>query len=97
MSSLRSGPVPLDCDISVSFWQLQCLFIPVCLSAGAVAISSLGRNVPLLLTVVLTAYGKVEGGEEESGGCRRGEKTGGGSCLQQALRAEVTSATADSF
>lgn len=84
MSSLRSGLVPLGCDISVSFWQVQCLFTPVCLSPGAVAVSSLGRNVPLLLTVVPTAYGKVEGGEEEPGGYRRGGKTGGGSCLQQA-------------
>lgn len=89
MSSLESRPVPLDCDISVSFWQLQGLFSThVCLSAGAVAISSLGRECFIIAHGGPHSLWEGGGGEEEAGGCRGGE-TRGGSCQQRAPRTEV--------
>lgn len=87
--------IPLDCDISVSFWQLQCLFSNhVCLSAGAIALSSLSRGCSIVAHSGPHSLQKGGGCEGESRGCR-GENTGGGNCLQQAPRIEVASAAID--
>lgn len=89
MGSLGSGPVPLDSDISACLAPMS-----LYLSVGVVAISSLGRECSIIAHSGPHAYGKVEG-EKSSLMVAEEGKDGGGSCLQQALRAEVPSAAAN--
>lgn len=84
------------CDISLSFWQLQRLLsarvcLSVCLSAGAVVTSGLGRECAVILLAVPTACRKRRGGRRRE----RGERPDAGSCPQQASGTEAASAAAD--
>lgn len=68
--------------------------MPLCLSVGVVAISSLSRERSIIAHSGPHACGKVEG-EKSSLVVAEEGKDGGGSCLQQALRTEVPSAAAN--